>query len=139
MGGDAIIWGVDALARETVLIAAIGFLIGGVDDLLIDLSYIGLRLRAWWRGAAPAACGDETPQIAVFIPAWDEAPVIAPMLAATLARYDYSAYRLYVGTYVNDHATAAAVAEVAADDPRVRLVISDAPGPTTKADCLNTL
>ncbi|WP_231733792.1 glycosyl transferase family protein, partial [Sphingomonas sp. CCH9-H8] len=77
--------------------------------------------------------------MALFIPAWDEAAVIAPMLRATLARYGAGDYRIYVGTYPNDPATIAAVAEVATSDTRVRLVIGPTPGPTTKADCLNAL
>jgi adsorption protein B len=77
--------------------------------------------------------------IVVFIPAWDEAAVIGPMLRATLARYRYADYRLYVGTYPNDGATIGAVAAAAWGDARVRLVIGEAPGPTTKADCLNNL
>ena len=44
---------------------------------------------------------------------------------------------LYVGCYPNDPATIAAVR--AAAGPRVRLVIGPAPGPTSKADCLNRI
>ena len=35
--------------------------------------------------------------IAIFVPAWDEAAVIAPMLEAALARIDYDNYRIFVG------------------------------------------
>lgn len=77
--------------------------------------------------------------MAIFVPAWDEAGVIGPMLRAALARIDHGDYRLYVGTYPNDRATIRAVVAVAAEDARVRLVIGSRDGPTTKADCLNTL
>lgn len=133
----------DGIARETMLFAAIGFLVGGVDDLAIDLVYLAYRLK---RGvAAPRLTLDrfpllETPgRIAVFIAAWDESRVIAAMLGATLARYDHPNYRLYVGAYSNDPATIDAVAVVAEGDGRVRLVIVPHPGPTTKADCLNAI
>lgn len=33
-------WLADAVAREALLFAAIGFLIGGLDDLLIDLIWM---------------------------------------------------------------------------------------------------
>jgi adsorption protein B len=59
------------------------------------------------------------------------------MLGATLRAWGDGEYRLYVGCYFNDPATIAAVRQVG--DPRVRLEIGDAPGPTTKADCLNHL
>ena len=55
--------------------------------------------------------------IAIFVPAWDESAVIASMLKATLSRLDYDDYRIFVGYYRNDPATAAAIASVA--DPRV--------------------
>ena len=61
------------------------------------------------------------------------------MLHTTLARLDHPDYRLYVGTYPNDRATIDAVVGVAQTDSRIRLVIGDTPGPTTKGDCLNTL
>src|SRR5215213_7243648 len=59
------------------------------------------------------------------------------MLKATLNRLDYDDYRIFVGHYRNDPATAAAIASVA--DPRIEAVEVEADGPTTKADCLNHL
>jgi len=73
----------------------------------------------------------------VLIPAWDEAAVIASMLRATLQRIDHPHYRLFVGHYRNDPATAAAIASVR--DERIEAVEVPANGPTTKADCLNHL
>ena len=55
---------------------------------------------------------------------------------ATLERLDYAEYRIFVGHYRNDPATAAAIASVA--DPRIGRPV-EADGPTTKADCLNHL
>jgi adsorption protein B len=135
----AILGVIDTLARETMLFASIGFLIGGIDDVLVDLAYVGAKLHGWLRPAPRPTLSDEAPPLALFIPAWDEAAVIGPMLRAALTRYDYSAYRIYVGVYPNDAATIAAVHEVAKTDARVRLVIGDGLGPTTKADCLNTI
>ncbi|RZM10739.1 MAG: hypothetical protein EOP67_68025, partial [Sphingomonas sp.] len=124
-----------------MLFAAVGFLIGGIDDLAIDLVFL---LRRWTGGGRtrltlatlppPATPG----RIAVFVPAWDEVAVLGEMLAAALARFHHPDYRLYVGLYPNDAPTIAA-ATMAAQDPRVRLVIGPNPGPTTKADCLNVL
>ena len=59
------------------------------------------------------------------------------MLRDLTARLVYQHYRVFVGVYPNDPATAAAVTAVG--DPRIALVRCSRPGPTTKADCLNHL
>lgn len=137
--GEGLIIAIDAVAREMTLFAALWFVVGGLDDLLVDLIYLARRLGGA-RTRLPALDGPVPPgRIAVFVPAWDESAVIGRMLRAALARFDHPDYRLYVGAYPNDPATIAAVADVALADARVRLVIGASPGPTTKADCLNGL
>jgi adsorption protein B len=133
------------LTAELALFAAAGFFLFAIDDLAVDILYF---LRSGWRTlgvysrfprafagtlSAPMRPG----WFAVFIPAWDEAAVIAPMLRATLARFDHDDYRLFVGHYRNDPATQAAIDSVR--DPRIVGVEVDADGPTTKADCLNRI
>ncbi len=137
-----LLWLIDAVAHEAMLFAAIGLAIGGLDDGLIDLCFIVRRLVRGNAGRltlatlpAPVRPG----RIAVFVAAWDEEAVIGGMLAAAVARFAHPDYRIYVGLYPNDPATVAAAARVADDDDRIRLVIGTRPGPTTKADCLNTL
>lgn len=120
---------IDACAREALLFAAVGFVIGGIDDLLIDLLFawrtVRRRLRRGPRfSAADFALARRPGRIAVFVPAWDEAAVIGPMLGALLGRYDYPNYTVYVGTYPNDHATIDAVTAVAKSDARVQLVVN---------------
>jgi adsorption protein B len=139
--GAGLIGSIDLVAREATLFAAIWFLVGGLDDLAVDLVYLARRARGWLRAEAMADLPATIPggRIAVFVAAWDEADVIGKMLRAALERFDHADYRLYVGTYPNDLATIYQVAEVAAGDPRVQLVIGPKPGPTTKADCLNAL
>ena len=133
------------VAAELALFAGAGFLLFGINDLLVDLIYFGRRL---WRSATvysrfPRAFASEMAApaepafIAILVPAWDESAVIASMLRATLQRLDYLNYRIFVGHYRNDPATAVAIASV--NDPRVEAVQVDANGPTTKADCLNHL
>lgn len=133
------------LTAELALFAAAGFLLFAIDDLAVDFIYFA---RRGWREVAvysrfPRMHAGRLPSpmrpgwMAVLIPAWDEASVIAPMLRATLARFDHDEYWLFVGYYRNDPATFAAVDSVR--DPRVIAVEIDADGPTTKADCLNRL
>jgi adsorption protein B len=132
-------------AAELALFAGAGFLLFAVNDLLVDIIYFA---RASWRGLTvytryPRAFASALPDnpepgfIAMFVPAWDDSPVIASMLRTTLGRLDYEEYRIFVGHYRNDPATAAAIAAVA--DERIQAVEVDADGPTTKADCLNHL
>ena len=133
------------LTAELALFAAAGFLLFALDDLAVDIIYFA---RQGWRAIAVYsrfprmhAGGLPSPMrsgwMAVLIPAWDEASVIAPMLRATLERFDHGEYWLFVGHYRNDPATFAAIASVR--DPRIVAVEIDVDGPTTKADCLNRL
>ena len=136
------LWIIDAFAREMLLFAGVGLFLGGIDDLLVDLVYIGHRVRS---GGRPRLTLATLPpplrpgRIAVFVAAWDEMAVIGGMLTTALERYDHDDYRIYVGTYPNDRGTIDAVAAVAELDARIRLVIGPRNGPTTKADCLNAL
>src|SRR5690242_4728604 len=132
-------------AAELALFAGVGFLLFAVNDLLVDLIYFARRL---WRSltvysrhsrsyASFYVFNKDPGFIAILVPAWDEASVIASMLKATLKRLDYDNYRIFVGHYRNDPATAAAIASV--KDDRIEPVEVAADGPTTKADCLNHL
>jgi adsorption protein B len=132
-------------ARELALFAAAGFLVGGLDDLLIDLIWI---TRSLWRRLAiysrydRATAANLAPpmrpgRLAIFVAAWHEAPVIGAMVETALARLHHSDWRLYIGCYPNDPDTVAAIERAAKGDPHVRIVVGDTPGPTTKAGCLN--
>lgn len=130
-----------AMTHEVTLFAAVGILIGGIDDLIVDAVYF---VRAAFRGPrhAEATLADLPPPvrpIAVFVPAWQEHEVIGRMLRTASTRWPHPDARIYVGAYPNDWETIEAVAEVALTDSRIRLVIGHRAGPTTKADCLNSL
>jgi bacteriophage N4 adsorption protein B len=133
------------VARELALFAATGFLIGGIDDLAVDLIWIG---RSCWRriaiyshharaDAGTLAAPSRPGRLALFVAAWREDAVIGGMVTTALRQLHHPDWRLYVGCYPNDPDTIAAVKQAAAGDPRVRLVVGDRPGPTTKAGCLN--
>lgn len=133
------------IAAELALFAGVGFLLFAVNDVLVDLIYFA---RTIWRSltvytryprafASDLAASGEPGFMAILVPAWDEASVIASMLRATLRRLDYPDYRMFVGYYRNDPATFAAITSIT--DSRVEAVRVEADGPTTKADCLNRL
>jgi len=130
----------ELVLRELALFAACGLLVFGLSDLAVDLIWLVHRLRRRRipppGGAAPVAPARPGP-LAVFVPAWDEAAVIGAMLGHARAAFAGADHVVYVGCYPNDPATIAAVRR--AGNPRVRLVVGPAPGPTSKADCLNRL
>lgn len=125
----------EAVAGELLLFAACGFLLFAVDDLLADLIWA-------WNHISPLrptarSLNSEDMHLAVFVPAWQEATVIAAMLQRCIEVWDADSSIIFVGTYPNDPATREAVTPFLS--PRTRLVILDHDGPTTKADCLNGL
>ena len=132
------------VAAELALFSGAGFFLFALNDLAVDIIYFA---RHFWRsatvyrrfprafGATLAQASEEEHFFAVFVPAWDEAAVIASMLKSAVARIQYGNYRIFVGCYRNDPATTAAVQSVS--DPHVEMVVVEEDGPTTKADCLN--
>lgn len=136
---------VAAIQYELLLFALAGLLIGGLDDFIFDIAYLG---RALWRRtfiysrharmtAASLPASARPGAIAIFVPAWNEADVIGAMLRTCLSRWGEADCALFVGTYPNDPDTMRAVAAISEQDARIRLVILPHDGRTTKADCLN--
>lgn len=145
----ALLAGLGLARNELLLFAGIGLLIGGLDDLLLDLLYVARRL---WRTLTvytrfPRMTAQDLPPagtigpIAVFVPAWQESAVIGQMLRRCLALWAQEDMRIFVGAYPNDPDTISVVTEVGAGDGgnKVQLVVHSLPGGTTKADCLNQL
>ncbi len=131
-----------ACERELLIFAAFWFVVGLLDELAIDLTWLWLRLTGRARTQRlPQGYGADplNGPLAVLIPAYREAGVIGTTIAHALAAWPQRELRLYVGCYRNDSVTLAAAMEGAGSDPRVRLVVHGVSGPTTKADCLNRL
>ncbi|WP_310476138.1 glycosyl transferase family protein [Sandarakinorhabdus sp.] len=128
---------------EALLLVALLVAINGLDDLAIDSLWLLMpRHRRKPQLFAPtpppeSPSGSPSPRFAILIPAWDESAVIGAMLQRLLARLDWPDYAVFVGLYPNDPKGQAAVA--ALTDSRLHAVVGAAPGPTTKADCLNSL
>lgn len=129
--------------HELLLFAGVFFLIGAIDDFAVDLTWFWMRLTGKVRTHQVDRAALEGQELeggaAIFIPAWDEAEVIGDTIAHMLQAWPQDNLTLYIGCYRNDPATIAAVTQAAPGDPRLRLVIHDRAGPTTKADCLNRL
>lgn len=147
---------------ELLLFCVIWFLIGGIDDILIDLIWMArwcYRRLTLYRHKGPmditafidksdlnysALRKKQNAQYeyhAIFVPAWREADVIGEMLNGCRRAWAQCniAHRIYVGCYPNDNATIAQVIEAAKHNPNISLILCSKDGPTTKADCLNHL
>jgi adsorption protein B len=128
--------------NELLLFAAFWFIVGALDELAVDVVWLWLWLTGRARDGRLPRGAETLPlsgKAAVFVPAWGESEVIGQMVAHALKAWPQRKLTLYVGCYGNDPATVMAAMAGAGDDPRVRIVVSDRAGPTTKADCLNRL
>lgn len=126
------------ILAELLFLVALLVALNGLDDLTVDLLWLAMPARARAPADAPPALpGQPPPRFAILVPAWQEAAVIGAMLRRLTASQQWPDYRVFVGIYPNDPDGRAVVA--ALDDPRIQLVITPRPGPTTKADCLNQL
>ena len=144
--GDHAATALDWLAlveHELLLFAGFFFLLGAIDEIAMDIAWFWLRFTK--RVETPVLSRRDihhrqlTGRAAVLIPAWQEAQVIADTLTHALTVWPQKDLRLYVGVYRNDSATLEAAVRGIQGDNRVRIVVHDRDGPSTKADCLNRL
>ncbi len=114
------------------------FLVNALDDLVIDLVFYFSDVK---HPALPSSnkTTKEKP-IAIIVAAWKESDVIRHMVETNLRRIRYSNYYFFIGVYPNDAETLAIAQELQKDYPeKVVVVVTDKPGPTSKAHCLNCL
>lgn len=139
---DHVVFVLQVIQQELLFFAAFWFLLGALDDFGVDLFWIWLRLAGRARDECISSQQVIAPlrgRAAILIPAWHEAKVIGHTVRHALAAWRQGDFTLYIGCYSNDPDTVAAVALSAAGDSRLRIVIHENAGPTTKADCLNRL
>ena len=137
------------LQYELFLFSAFWILIGAIDDLCVDVIWIGryiCRRLHLCRHVLPLTVNQladpvDHKRLAVFVPAWREADVIGDMLQNCMRQWSTWAgrYRIFVGCYPNEPYTATAIIDAARGNADIRLVLVEHDGPTTKADCLNRL
>lgn len=128
---------------ELLLFAGVFFLLGAIDEFAVDAIWLWLRVTGRLRTArckrSELAGRALQGHAAVLIPAWDENPVVEHTIAHMRHAWPQEDLRIFVGTYRNDSASAKAALRGAGGDQRVRIVVIERDGPTTKADCLNCL
>ena len=146
LDGEPLFRILEVVFRELALFAACGFLLGALDNIAIDLLWLRRMARRWLgkpdaaqRTLAELPRSSAPGRHAIFIPAWDEAGVIGPMLESNARQLEGRNYRIFVGCYPNDPETISEIDEVRERYPKICRVTCSQPGPTTKADCLNAL
>lgn len=147
---DQIFYTLEMVQHELLLFGAVWLLIGAMDDLCIDLIWIGrwtYRRVTFYRSRPPLRVGELKPPVrpgllAIFIPTWCEANVIGAMLTQCMQKWSRgeTRFQIYVGCYPNDDQSIREVLRTAAAaNGQIRIVLLARNGPTTKADCLNRL
>jgi adsorption protein B len=134
-------------ALESIaVVVAILIVISSLDDLFIDAWYwtreiyrkFTIKNRSGYQPLTPEQIRERDEQhLAIMVPAWLEYDVIAQMIESMVATLDYRNYTVFVGTYVNDHATIEEVERMRRRYKQLRRVEVPHDGPTCKADCLN--
>jgi len=132
------------LTKVLLIAAAILITISSIDDVFVDIWYWSRRIYRGifvYRRHDPLTIEQlrEQPEqlIAIIVPAWKEAEVIAHMVDNAVATLEYDNFVIFVGTYPNDADTQREVEIVRERHPRVQRVVTPHDGPTSKADCLN--
>lgn len=124
---------------------ASALIVSGLDDLVPGL--ICLWHYIWHRPARSSSphrivCPAidqalEERRIAIFVPCWKEADVIANMVRHNLSAVRYRNYHFFLGVYPNDQPTVIVARQLVSAFRNVHMAECPHPGPTSKADCLN--
>jgi adsorption protein B len=116
---------------------AVTLLISGIDDLIPLVIVLAHSLRP-----KPNPAQSPNPpesKIAVFVPCWKESGVIGNMVRHNLTAIRYRNFDFFLGTYPNDEATVAVAEQLSETFSNVHAAVCPDPGPTSKADCLNSI
>ena len=134
-----------SIAYEVMLFAAVGYLIIGIDEIAIDLIWLGRS--AWYLlvvdpKATPLSI-ERLPKkgdpdwFAVFVPTRNESAVIGQMLENALKAYFGRKVHIFVGCYADDEATTQIARRY--EGNRLSVVVFRQDGASTKAECLNEI
>ncbi len=120
---------------------AITLLISGVDDL-IPLCIVLVRHIVHFLCREKAIGEQIDPpesRIAIFVPCWRESGVIGNMVRHNLTAIRYRNFDIFLGAYPNDEPTVTVANQLSETFANVHAAVCPHPGPTSKADCLNSI
>ncbi len=134
------------VAQILFVVAAIVFALSAIDDLLIDAFFFSRKLYRKFLVEPkykPLSVNDllrpDEKPLALMLPAWQEADVIYSAVKNLISTIDYKNYQIFIGVYPNDAETGAEADKLCGEFGNVHKVVTGAPGPTCKADCLNEI
>jgi adsorption protein B len=142
---DQLSYDLAAAVSVSLVVTGIMYLILGIDDIVsdglfwIDAARRAIVFRTAKRLTLETLRALPQKRVAVFVPCWHEEDVVDKSLGFALRAIEYERYTIFVGAYPNDEATIGKVRGVEATTPRVVAAINPLPGPTTKADNLNSM
>lgn len=120
------------------------FLVSGLDDFIVDAVYYlrGAYRFLFKRSKIKPITWEQLESVpekpvAIMVPAWKESDVIADMILNFRKTVKYDNWVLFVGTYPNDPDTFREAERARCYIPNTEVVVTPAPGPTCKSDCLN--
>ncbi len=120
---------------------AVALLLSGIDDIIplaiCCFHSLFLLLRGPEVPTHPLHLTER--RIAIFVPCWKESGVIGNMVRHNLAAIRYSNFDFFLGVYPNDHPTVSVASHLSESYPNVHAAVCPHPGPTSKADCLNSV
>jgi adsorption protein B len=116
-------------------------LISGLDDLIPLTIFLAHEIHALLQREAAVENQLEPPesQIAIFVPCWKESGVIGNMVRQNLTAIRYRNFAIFLGAYPNDEPTVAVGQQLAETFSNVHVAVCPHSGPTSKADCLNSI
>ncbi len=118
---------------------AVALLISGLDDLIPLAILLNHRLRRKRSPNPPDSPEIPESKIAIFVPCWKESGVIGNMVRHNLPAIRYRNFDIFLGAYPNDEATVAVAEQLSQTFATVHAAVCPHPGPTSKADCLNSI
>ena len=122
-------------------ILAVVLLVSGIDDLIPVTILLLHDIRQFTRRTKDKRKLIDPPEsrIAIFVPCWHESDVIGNMVRHNLTAIRYRNFDIFLGAYPNDEATVEAAEQLSETFANVHAAVCPHPGPTSKADCLNSI
>jgi adsorption protein B len=131
---------VDAFVIAVLGPLAVWIVIGGIDDLIVDVTGFWAAWQWKRQPARPSRrvlLSTQQKAIAVMVPLWHEHSVIGRMVRQNSASILYGNYHFFIGGYPNDTPTLDEIRKLEDRYPHVHMALCPHDGPTSKADCLN--
>ena len=116
-------------------------LLSGFDDFVPVLICLRRALANRKPAQTPHNATDSSNQrrIAIFVPCWKESEVLENMVRHNLAAIRYFNFDFFLGVYPNDQPTIDVATSLSESFSNVHVALCPEPGPTSKADCLNSV